>query len=129
MNMPDVARLMAFMAAFDQRTTGEADDEAWASLPIIQRIDLQTAKDAVVLFHDQEPDQYGNSRWLNPQQFKRCVRLVLQRRETERARIAARTGITRGAADPKPEDFDEIKAAANRARLAEMMRGGGQAAS
>ena len=121
MNIADVARLLGFMAAFDQRTTGEADDEAWASLPIVQRIDLQTAKEAVILFHDQEPDPLGNSRWLNPQQFKRYVRLVQDRRRTEEARLAARRGVTRGPADPRPADFDEQKAAANRARLAQMM--------
>ena len=121
MRKPDVARLLAFMAAFDQRTTGEADDEAWYSLPIIQQVDLETAKAAVVMFHDQEPDPMGNSRWLNPQQFRRYVRLVRQRQETERAREAARRGITRGHADPKPADFDEQRAAANRARLAQMM--------
>jgi hypothetical protein len=124
MRKSEVAELLAFMAAFDQRTTGEVDDEAWASLPIVQQIDLPLAKEAVILFHDQEPDPMGNSRWLNPQQFKRFVRVARQRRETEKAREAARRGITRGPADPKPEDFDEIKAAANRARLAEMMRTG-----
>lgn len=121
MKASEVAELLTFMAAFDRRTVGLADVQAWQALPIVQQISLDLGKAAVAAFHDQEPDPTGRSHYLDPQQFKRFVRMTRQRHETEAARQAARQALTRGTADPKPADFDEKVAAANRARLAQMM--------
>jgi hypothetical protein len=121
MKASEVAELLTFIAAFDRRTIGLADVQAWQELEVIRRIDLPLAKRAVVLFMDQEPDAQGRSHYLDPHQFRRFVRKARELAETEKARERAKHQITRGPADPKPQDFDEIKAAANRARLAEMM--------
>ncbi len=122
MDKADVAELLGFMALYDRRVTSQLDDEAWLLLPIMENISLTLAKEAVVLFHDQEPDPSGHSRYLDPQQFKRFVRLARARRERQEALDRARRALPSGTrSDPKPDDFDEIKAAANRARLAEMM--------
>lgn len=123
MDKADVAELLGIMAAYDRRTTSSIDDDAWAALPIMETIDLQLAKEAVVLFHDQEPDPSGRSRYLDPQQFKRFVRIARERRHREQAKAAAEQALPAGRpADPRPANFADMvrKAAedfANRSKV------------
>jgi hypothetical protein len=106
MDLGDVAELLGFMAAYDRRTTSRIDDDAWAALPVMATIDLTLAKEAVVLFHDQEPDPGGHSRYLDPQQFKRYVRIARERRQRVQAKANATRALPAGTpADPRPANF------------------------
>lgn len=112
MDLADVAELLGLMAAYDRRVTTRLDDEAWAALPIMQTIDLGLAKEAVILFHDQEPDPSGHSRYLDPQQFKRFVRIARERRRQREASDRSRQLPPGEPSDPKPRNFADMVAAA-----------------
>lgn len=67
MNKRDTVKLLAFVAAFDQRTVGEADVEAWsyalADIPLDE-----TAREAVVAFYS-GPGR-DERRWMQPHDFR-----------------------------------------------------------
>lgn len=89
MKKSEVVDLLAYMAAFDRRTVGEADVEAWSELDVIRRNDFPICRRAVTLFFDQEPDPYGRPRYLDPHEFRRCVRLAKAERDRNISRQRA----------------------------------------
>jgi hypothetical protein len=96
----EVAKLLAFCAAYDQRTIGKADVEAWAEAldsPWVPNIDLDEAQSAVVA-HYQETTQRIN------------VADVLKRVKTERAdRLGRGIPIRHQGVDPT-EEYRRIRA-------------------
>lgn len=58
----EVARLLAFCAAYDQRTIGKSDVEAWAEAldsPWVPNIDLDEAQEAVVAHYQETTQRIG----------------------------------------------------------------------
>jgi hypothetical protein len=86
----EVSELLTFIAAFDRRIVGRADVLAWHSLPSIAGADLATAKQAVILFFDQEPPDRGPAPYLDPKEFRKYLRMARDRAEIEEARERAR---------------------------------------
>lgn len=118
MTEEETVDLLAFMAAFDQRTVGMADIEAWSRNRWVRRLSLEEAKDVVVAFHDQEPTGPGQDYRLTPQQFNRWARIVKDRHEHARTIELQKRMITRGTPDPRPANFRDMvaKAAADFAK-------------
>jgi hypothetical protein len=57
MSRRDVAKLLTFVAAFDQRTVGEADVAAWFEIATYGRWELPHAQRAVVEHYGSETDR------------------------------------------------------------------------
>lgn len=112
MNKPETVDLLAFMAAFDQRTVGRADVEAWFLNRTVQRLTLEEGKEVVVAFHNEEPDPSGHDRRLTQQQFNRWARIVKDRKAHDLAVEMSRRMVTKGPPDPRPADFAARVAAA-----------------
>lgn len=112
MTEEETVDLLAFMAAFDQRTVGMADVEAWSRNRSVQRLTLDEGKAVVVAFHDQEPSGPGQDWRLTQQQFNRWARIVADRKAHDVAAEMARRMVTKGPPDPRPADFRERVAAA-----------------
>lgn len=112
MTEEETVDLLAFMAAFDQRTVGMADVAAWSRNRWVQRLTLEEGKEVVVAFHDQEPSGPGQDYRLTPQQFNRWARITKERREHARTIEMQKRMITRGQADPRPANFRDMIAEA-----------------
>lgn len=96
----ETAKLLAFCAAYDQRTIGEADVLAWheaLDCPWVPNIDLEEAQVAVV-DHYRETSQRIN------------VADVLKRIKTDRADRLGRGILTRSQGVPPTEEYLKIRA-------------------
>jgi hypothetical protein len=117
----DVAKLLAFCAAYDQRTIGKSDVEAWTEAldsPWVPDIDLDEAQGAVVA-HYRETSQRIN------------VADVLKRVKSDRADRISRTALPRHPGTPATEEYRRARAEAGllepqqlRDRLAQRKPGG-----
>jgi hypothetical protein len=131
----EVQKLLTFIAMFDNRTIDEGEKpgttaKAWARLSWVGQVPYDLAEEAVTLFFS-EPPRGSEVPYLDPRFLRQYVSVAKRNREIEAARVAARRGITRGPADPRPSDFQqqveaarieqEQRNAENRARLASMM--------
>jgi hypothetical protein len=100
MKKSEVATLLAFCAAYDQRTLGEADVEAWAEAldsPWVPNIDLDEAQSAVVA-HYRETSQRIN------------VADILKRVKTDRADRLSRGMPPRRPGTPPTEEYRKARA-------------------
>ena len=101
MTRSETARLLAFCAAYDQRTIGEADVLAWAEAldsPWVPNIDLDEAQ-AAVIAHYRETAQRIN------------VADVLKRVKTDRAdRLGRGIPVRKTGTWPPPEEYQRIRA-------------------
>ena len=96
----EVAKLLAFCAAYDQRTIGKSDVEAWAEAiesPWVPNIDLDEAQSAVVA-HYRESSQRIN------------VADVLKRVKTERADRLSRGIPPRRPGVPPTDEYRKARA-------------------
>lgn len=112
----EVAALLAFCAAYDQRTIGKSDVEAWHEAlesPWVPNIDLDEAQSAVVA-HYRETSQRIN------------VAEVLKRVKTDRADRLSRGLPPRRAGTPPTEEYRRARAELD-ARLAQRQKPEGAA--
>ena len=136
MKVWEIQKLLTFIAMFDNRTIDEGEEpgttaKAWARLSWIGQVDYGLAEEAVALFFSEKPPSHGPLPYLDTRELRQYIGIARRNREIEAARVAARRGITRGPADPKPADFQqqveaarievERRNAENRARLGSMM--------
>jgi hypothetical protein len=99
----EVAKLLAFCAAYDQRTIGKSDVEAWAEAldsPWVPNIDPDEAQEAVIA-HYQETAQRVN------------VADVLKRIKTARADRLGRGVPIRHQGVPPTEEYRKARAELN----------------
>lgn len=97
MNLPETARLLTMIAAFNNRTIGEADVIAWQS--VLPDVPLEDAEEAVRRHYAE------NTEWLMPAHVRRLVRDI----RTEREMTARATGWAPGQAGvPKDRPLPEI---------------------
>ncbi len=75
MNRSETARLLAAIAAFNNRTIGEADVEAWQS--VLPDATLDDAMEAVRRHYAE------NTEWLMPAHIRRIIRDIHSEREAE----------------------------------------------
>lgn len=80
MTKAEITRLLAIIVAFDRRTVGEADVEAWHL--VIGDLDIHDCAEAVRTYYSE------NREWLMPADVRRLA-LTAQRRREGRARLAA----------------------------------------
>jgi hypothetical protein len=101
MNHSDTAKLLAFCAAYDQRTIGEADVLAWSEAldsPWVPGIDLDEAREAVVA-------------WYRETAQRITVADVLKRVKTWRAeRLGGGIPVRKTGTWPPPEEYRQIRA-------------------
>jgi len=98
----ETAKLLAFCAAYDQRTIGKSDVEAWTEAldsPWVPDIDLDEAQGAVVA-HYRETSQRVN------------VADVLKRVKADRADRISRTALPRCPGTPATEEYRRARAEA-----------------
>lgn len=97
MNRSETARLLAAVAAFNNRTIGEADVEAWQS--VLPDVDLVDAMEAVRRHYAEHTE------WLMPAHVRRIVRDI----HGEREALARHTGWAPGQAGvPRDEALPEV---------------------
>lgn len=100
MNRSDTAKLLAFCAAYDQRTIGEADVLAWYEAiesPWVPNIDLDEAKAAVTSHYRETPQRI-------------TVADVLKRVKTDRADRLGRGIPVKKTGVPATEEYHRIRA-------------------
>ena len=100
MSRSEVARLLAFCAAYDQRTIGEADVLAWAEAldsPWVPNIDTDEAQAAVVAWY-RETSQRVN------------VADVLKRVKADRADRFGRCPVRKRTDHPATDEYRRIRA-------------------
>ena len=100
MTKSEVAELLAFCAAYDQRTIGDADVHAWADAldsPWVPNIDLDEAREAVIA-HYRETTQRVN------------VADVLKRVRTDRTDRLTRGVPPRRPGVPPTEEYRKARA-------------------
>jgi hypothetical protein len=100
MNKSDTAKLLAFCAAYDQRTIGDADVLAWAEAlesPWVPNIDLDEAQEAVVAHYQETTQRIG-------------VADVLKRVKTWRAERLAGRVAPKVPGRPPTEEYRKIRA-------------------
>lgn len=112
MKKSEVAELLVFIAAFDNRIIGPPNVEAWYLLDVCQRNTLETLKAAVVKHFNMPSDERGNSPYLDPHQLKTMVRLVRvdQRRANARLRAQVLAEVSQ-ALHKAGASYPEIEAA------------------
>jgi hypothetical protein len=96
----EVAKLLAFCAAYDQRTIGKSDVEAWAEAlesPWVPGIDLDEAQEAVVAHYRETTQRIG-------------VADVLKRVKTWRAERLGGRPAPRRPGVPATEEYRRIRA-------------------
>lgn len=97
MNRAETARLLAAIAAFNNRTIGEADVEAWQS--VLPDVTLTDAMEAVRQHYAE------NTEWLMPAHVRHLVRDIHREREA----LARSTGWAPGQAGvPKDQAMPEV---------------------
>lgn len=109
MDLPEVSKILALMAAYDQRKVGESDAMAWSE--IIGQFDFDDAKAAVVAFYAFDAD-----RRIMPAdivQFARTRRADRERRE--RAGSIAQQ-VEEDLPDADPDDIPAYLAALREGR-------------
>lgn len=89
MKESETAKLLGFMAAFDRRTVGPEDVVAWSMLPIIRNTTLDLAKEAVIMFRSNGPDERGQMPYLDDAQLTRWIRAAHAKHATDAARARA----------------------------------------
>lgn len=103
MNKSDTAKLLAFCAAYDQRTIGDADVLAWHEAlesPWVPNIDLDEAQSAVVAHYRETPQRI-------------TVADVLKRVKTDRADRLGRGVPIRHQGVPPTEEYRRARAELN----------------
>lgn len=112
MRKSEVAQLLAVMSAFDKRTVGPLDVEAWSELDVCRRFDFATCREAVVRFFDKLPSERGVSPYLDPHQFAASVREVRreQRRQVDRLRSLVLGTVTQAMVEAG-RSYEDITAA------------------
>jgi hypothetical protein len=96
-NLSETARLLATVAAYNNRTVGEADVEAWQA--VLSDVDLDDAKAAVREHYAEQTE------WIMPAHVRRLVRDMV----TQREMAARHTGWAPGQAGvPKDQAYPEV---------------------
>lgn len=104
MNRNEVIHLLAYVAAADRRTVGEADVAIWTeTLPAW--LDLDTAKAAVRMFFAEPERDASGSTWFTPKHLMRCAKNVKRQREVEAARERAKHPAIEAAYTPPAEGW------------------------
>lgn len=109
MKLSEVGKLLTLIAAFDNRTIDAegAQAEIWYLLPFIRQTEYKLAEEAVILFFNQPAPKDGRLPYLDSRWLYTYIGRARQARETEKARLSARRGITAGPGIPRPADFHE----------------------
>lgn len=113
MNLAETARVLAWAAAFDRRTVGEMDVQAWQAT--LDDLDVEDALEGVTRWYRDRSD------WLMPAHLREAVKLIqVDRRRAARLAAAERAAEV-SAIEPRRAWAD--LAMAERERLTALSKG------
>lgn len=80
MNSDEATEMLCHIAAFDKRTIGDADGEAWAAALAGVPYD-QSTREAIALFYATAPGDAERGRWMQPHHVRTYRSRIRERRQ------------------------------------------------
>lgn len=114
MNLSETAELLTMISAFNNRTIGEGDVNAWQS--VLNDVALDDAREAVRRHFAEQTD------WMMPAHVRRIVRDIERERQVSATKWApGQYGVPKDAAAPEIERGERLTAADVSPRVVELL--------